>query len=205
MARCARYGADVLHRVHRCRPCLCEARRSASRAKSGVDRAGRRQSCGELLPRFPRGRRNLPDGSKLAGRSAHPGIRAGDRVQRWWQHFCSVATHQPAAAGDASCRCRGHHRPAAQYGGFSLHPGSEAYGIPVGARGLRRRCASRNPPGHPGRGRHLGPYAPLPGQPSLVYIVRRKPGTDVFRPLSAEHPEDETHPGPLDRAGPKAV
>ena len=43
---------------------------------------------------------------------------------------------------------------------------SEAYGIPLGDRGLRRRCASRNPSGHPGSDRHLGPYAPLPGQPS---------------------------------------
>jgi sulfate permease, SulP family len=31
----------------------------------------------------------------------------------------------------------------------------------------------------------------------LVYIVRRKSGTDVFRPQSADHPEDETLPGLL--------
>ena len=31
----------------------------------------------------------------------------------------------------------------------------------------------------------------------LVYIVRRKPGTDVFRPQSGDHPEDETIPGLL--------
>jgi sulfate permease, SulP family len=31
----------------------------------------------------------------------------------------------------------------------------------------------------------------------LVYIVKRKPGTDVFRPLSAEHAEDESIPGLL--------
>jgi high affinity sulfate transporter 1 len=30
-----------------------------------------------------------------------------------------------------------------------------------------------------------------------VYAVGRKPGTDVFRPLSAEHPEDQTWPGLL--------
>jgi high affinity sulfate transporter 1 len=30
-----------------------------------------------------------------------------------------------------------------------------------------------------------------------VYTLGRKPGTDVFRPLSAEHPEDETFPGLL--------
>ena len=30
-----------------------------------------------------------------------------------------------------------------------------------------------------------------------VYSLGRKPGTDVFRPLSAEHPEDETFPGLL--------
>jgi high affinity sulfate transporter 1 len=30
-----------------------------------------------------------------------------------------------------------------------------------------------------------------------VYPLGRKPGTDVFRPLSAEHPEDETYPGLL--------
>jgi high affinity sulfate transporter 1 len=30
-----------------------------------------------------------------------------------------------------------------------------------------------------------------------VYALGRKPGTDVFRPLSAEHPEDETFPGLL--------
>jgi high affinity sulfate transporter 1 len=30
-----------------------------------------------------------------------------------------------------------------------------------------------------------------------VYAVGRKPGTDVFRPLSGEHPEDETIPGLL--------
>jgi len=30
-----------------------------------------------------------------------------------------------------------------------------------------------------------------------VYLLGRKPGTDVFRPLSAEHPEDETVPGLL--------
>jgi len=30
-----------------------------------------------------------------------------------------------------------------------------------------------------------------------VYTLRRKPGTDVFRPPSAEHPEDETIPGLL--------
>lgn len=28
-----------------------------------------------------------------------------------------------------------------------------------------------------------------------VYILGRKPGTNVFRPLSSEHPEDETFPG----------
>jgi sulfate permease, SulP family len=31
----------------------------------------------------------------------------------------------------------------------------------------------------------------------LVYAVRRKPGTDVFRPQSEDHPEDETIPGLL--------
>ena len=30
-----------------------------------------------------------------------------------------------------------------------------------------------------------------------VYALGRKPGTDVFRPLSSEHPEDETFPGLL--------
>ncbi len=30
-----------------------------------------------------------------------------------------------------------------------------------------------------------------------VYVLGRKPGTDVFRPLSPEHPEDETSPGLL--------
>jgi high affinity sulfate transporter 1 len=30
-----------------------------------------------------------------------------------------------------------------------------------------------------------------------VYVVGRKPGTDIFRPLTGEHPEDETVPGLL--------
>jgi high affinity sulfate transporter 1 len=30
-----------------------------------------------------------------------------------------------------------------------------------------------------------------------VYVLRRKPGTDVFRPVSPEHPEDEAFPGLL--------
>ena len=30
-----------------------------------------------------------------------------------------------------------------------------------------------------------------------IYALGRKPGTDVFRPLSPEHPEDETFPGLL--------
>ena len=30
-----------------------------------------------------------------------------------------------------------------------------------------------------------------------LYAVRRKPGTDVFRPASAEHPQDESFPGML--------
>ena len=30
-----------------------------------------------------------------------------------------------------------------------------------------------------------------------VYVLRRKRGTDVFRPVSAEHPEDESFPGLL--------
>src|ERR1700746_1767595 len=30
-----------------------------------------------------------------------------------------------------------------------------------------------------------------------VYVLGRKPGTNVFRPLSEEHPEDETFPGLL--------
>jgi MFS superfamily sulfate permease-like transporter len=30
-----------------------------------------------------------------------------------------------------------------------------------------------------------------------IYAVGRKPGTDVFRPLSTEHPKDETFPGLL--------
>ncbi len=30
-----------------------------------------------------------------------------------------------------------------------------------------------------------------------VYAIRRKPGTDVFRPVSPEHPEDESVPGLL--------
>jgi SulP family sulfate permease len=31
----------------------------------------------------------------------------------------------------------------------------------------------------------------------LVYVVRRKPGTDVYRPQSEDHPEDESIPGLL--------
>ncbi len=31
----------------------------------------------------------------------------------------------------------------------------------------------------------------------LVYVVKRKPGTDVFRPQSAHHPQDESIPGLL--------
>jgi SulP family sulfate permease len=31
----------------------------------------------------------------------------------------------------------------------------------------------------------------------LVYVVKRKPGTDVFRPQSADHPRDESIPGLL--------
>jgi MFS superfamily sulfate permease-like transporter len=31
----------------------------------------------------------------------------------------------------------------------------------------------------------------------LVYIVKRKPGTEVFRPQSADHPQDESIPGLL--------
>ena len=30
-----------------------------------------------------------------------------------------------------------------------------------------------------------------------VFVLGRKPGTDVFRPLTAEHPEDQTYPGLL--------
>src|SRR6516162_947801 len=30
-----------------------------------------------------------------------------------------------------------------------------------------------------------------------VYVLGRKPGTNVFRPISDEHPEDETFPGML--------
>jgi high affinity sulfate transporter 1 len=30
-----------------------------------------------------------------------------------------------------------------------------------------------------------------------LYVLRRKPGTNVFRPVSAEHPEDESYPGLL--------
>jgi len=30
-----------------------------------------------------------------------------------------------------------------------------------------------------------------------IYVLRRKPGTNVFRPLSEEHPDDETLPGLL--------
>jgi MFS superfamily sulfate permease-like transporter len=30
-----------------------------------------------------------------------------------------------------------------------------------------------------------------------VYVLRRKPGTNVFRPISPEHPEDEDFPGLL--------
>jgi len=30
-----------------------------------------------------------------------------------------------------------------------------------------------------------------------VYVLRRKPGTNVFRPVSAEHPQDESFPGLL--------
>jgi len=30
-----------------------------------------------------------------------------------------------------------------------------------------------------------------------LYVLRRKPGTNVFRPVSAEHPEDESFPGLL--------
>jgi len=30
-----------------------------------------------------------------------------------------------------------------------------------------------------------------------VYVIGRKPGTEVFRPQTAEHPEDETFPGLL--------
>jgi anti-anti-sigma factor len=31
----------------------------------------------------------------------------------------------------------------------------------------------------------------------IVHVLARKPGTDVFRPRSTEHPEDETFPGLL--------
>jgi MFS superfamily sulfate permease-like transporter len=30
-----------------------------------------------------------------------------------------------------------------------------------------------------------------------IHVLGRKPGTNVFRPLSPEHPEDETYPGLL--------
>jgi MFS superfamily sulfate permease-like transporter len=30
-----------------------------------------------------------------------------------------------------------------------------------------------------------------------VYVLGRKPGTDIFRPLSPDHPDDETFPGLL--------
>jgi anti-anti-sigma factor len=30
-----------------------------------------------------------------------------------------------------------------------------------------------------------------------IHVLGRKPGTNVFRPLSPEHPEDETYPGVL--------
>ena len=30
-----------------------------------------------------------------------------------------------------------------------------------------------------------------------VYVLKRKPGTNVFRPLSRKHPEDESFPGLL--------
>jgi MFS superfamily sulfate permease-like transporter len=30
-----------------------------------------------------------------------------------------------------------------------------------------------------------------------LYVLGRKPGTNVFRPIAAEHPEDETYPGLL--------
>ena len=30
-----------------------------------------------------------------------------------------------------------------------------------------------------------------------VFVIGRKPGTDIFRPLSKDHPEDETYPGLL--------
>ena len=42
-------------------------------------------------------------------------------------------------------------------------------------------------PGHTG----------IPGSRSSSYVLRRKPGTNVFRPESAEHPEDESFPGLL--------
>jgi MFS superfamily sulfate permease-like transporter len=35
------------------------------------------------------------------------------------------------------------------------------------------------------------------GSRRSVFVLGRKPGTDVFRPRSKEHPEDETFPGLL--------
>jgi MFS superfamily sulfate permease-like transporter len=37
----------------------------------------------------------------------------------------------------------------------------------------------------------------LHGSRRPVFVLGRKPGTDVFRPLSKDHPEDETYPGLL--------
>ena len=73
VARGAGHCPDVLHRVHRCRPRLCRARRPATRAEPGADGAGGRQPCRRLLPQLPRRGRHVSDSRELPGRGPHAG------------------------------------------------------------------------------------------------------------------------------------
>ena len=67
----------------------------------------------------------------------------------------------------------------------------------MGSGGLRRRRAARNASGNPRCDRDLGATLFYQSNHPRVYAVKRKPGTDVFRPHSADHPGDESIPGLL--------
>jgi MFS superfamily sulfate permease-like transporter len=70
-------------------------------------------------------------------------------------------------------------------------------GIFMGDRSVRRRRARRHPEGDH-RSHHRFPgHTGVPVADPPVYVLRRKPGTNVFRPQSPEHPEDESFPGLL--------
>ena len=81
---------------------------------------------------------------------------------------------------------------------FARHPQGADDGVPLGAHRLSSACwCFGTLQGHRRGDHRLADRPGQPGRPPARYVIGRKRGADVLRPLSPEHPDDETFAGLL--------